>query len=254
MDAIQASLNHMMTTFGQRMDAFEERQASNPSTPIADSESLALEFHDFKLFVLASFKALQSQIEAMAKQLDKQEMHSRRKFLLLHGLKELHKENTSQELIKTLSNRLMLSDLTVSDVTQYHRLGSTHSGDKPRPILFKLRDIDIRSKIWSTKTSLKGSGLIISEFLTKPRQELFLAARHKYGVKKSWTSEGNVFVIEQDGRRRRIVCAADLAGSTDCIADLASSSHKESTKRSVATKPPGTAPASKPKRAAASKK
>lgn len=252
MDAIQESLNQMMVTFGQRMDSFEDRQGrqtSNPGTPTPEDDSLALEFQSFKMFVITSLKSLQGQIEVMAKQLDQQEMRGRRKYLLLHGLNEVQNEHTEACLVKVLSDHFKLSGLNSGAITQCHRLGRASSNDKSRPILFKLRDLDLRSSIWSSKSSLKGTGLIISEFLTKSRQDLFMAARQKYGIRQSWTRDGSIFVAELDGRRRRIECIADLAGASDCVV-----SHKDTLKPVAPTKQTVKAPTAKTRRAAASKK
>ncbi|CAG4982991.1 unnamed protein product [Colias eurytheme] len=49
--------------------------------------------------------------------------------------------------------------------------------NKPRPILCKLRNLSDKELIWSSKISLKGTGITLSEFLTKSRHEVFMAAR-----------------------------------------------------------------------------
>lgn len=210
MDAIQKSMDQMMQVFGQRMAAFEERQGTKSS--LSDADPLASEFAEFKAFVMASLQALQAQIGLLTKQVDQQEMRGRRKILLLHGLQEEQKENTSALVVATLVERLKLVNLTVSDLVRCHRMGRATSGDKPRPILFKLRDDSTRGKIWSSKTSLKGTGISLSEFLTKMRHDVYMAARQKYGITKCWTMDGFVFVIGPDGTRHRVSCNGDLAG------------------------------------------
>lgn len=212
MDAIQQSMDQMMQLFGQRMAAFEEKQGTKSS--LSDADPLASEFAEFKAFVMASLQAIQAQIGLLTKQVDQQEMRGRRKILLLHGLKEEHKENTSALVVVTLVERLKLAGLTVNDLARCHRMGRSMSGDKPRPILFKLRDDTTRGKIWSSKTSLKGTGLTLSEFLTKTRHDVYMAARQKYGITKCWTMDGVVFVIGPDGTRHRVSCTGDLDGIT----------------------------------------
>ncbi|CAF4803213.1 unnamed protein product [Pieris macdunnoughi] len=54
--------------------------------------------------------------------------------------------------------------------------------DKPRPVLIKLREHCDKDKIWLPKSGLKGTGITISEFLTKTRHYLFMAARRHFGI------------------------------------------------------------------------
>lgn len=241
MDAIQENMNQMMQMFACRMDAFEERQVTKPSS--SDTESLASEFVTFKTFIMASLRNLQAQIESLVKLADQQEMRGRRKILLLHGLQEQEKEDTSALVIVTLVERLKLEDFTANDIGRCHRMGRVASGvggGKPRPILFELRDEMTRSKIWSSKTSLKGTGLTLSEFLTKTRHDVYMAARQKYGITKCWTRDGLVFVIGPDGTRHRVSCNEDLAGIAAKKASKPSTVRKEATPPVAAVIPPKT--------------
>ncbi|KAJ0173698.1 hypothetical protein K1T71_010847 [Dendrolimus kikuchii] len=76
---------------------------------------------------------------------------------------------------------------------------------------FHLTDVAIRSKIWSAKTQLKGSGVTLSEFLTKYRHDLFMRARQEFGISKCWSRDGVVFVLGQDGSRHSISRIEDLS-------------------------------------------
>ncbi|CAG9790311.1 unnamed protein product [Diatraea saccharalis] len=79
------------------------------------------------------------------------------------------------------------------------------SGDgKPRPILLKVRDIAMRDKIWFAQTVLKKSGITISEFHTKTRHDVFMAACDAFGMNKCFTQQGVIIVIGADGKRMRI--------------------------------------------------
>lgn len=251
MDALQESLHQMMEMFGKRMESFEQRQASG--SPSSSTDTLAQEFATFKSFVVASLQALQSQIEVVAKQVDQLEMRGRRKILLLHGLPEDPKEDISAVVLKTLTVHLKLSGLIGSDLVRCYRMGRTAREDRPRPTLFELRDEATRGRIWSAKSGLKGSGKTLSEFLTKSRHEVFVAARQKFGIAKSWTRDGFVFVLGPDGSRHRASSIGDLAviaGTPQNTASRQPPLVKGATKVSA---PPLTAP-SKSRRAAATKK
>lgn len=207
----QMSLTELTATFLQRMESFEAKLA-NKQNPTPCVEELAAEFVAFKTFVLSSLRAIQHQMVCLSTIVDQLEMQSRRKFLLIHGVAEDAQENTPGVVVKVLSERLKQTSFVVSDISRSHRMGRTLVADKPRPILCKFRDVSVRDKIWSAKAGLKGSGVTLSEFLTKARHDVFMKARLRYGVSKCWTRQGFVFVLGSDGVRHRVSCLRDLDG------------------------------------------
>ncbi|KAF9413449.1 hypothetical protein HW555_008341 [Spodoptera exigua] len=84
------------------------------------------------------------------------------------------------------------------------------TSQKARPILLKLQDVALRDNIWHTKTKCKGSGITISEFLTKARHSVFMSARERFGVSQCWTREGTVYVLDFKGIRHRVTSSEDL--------------------------------------------
>lgn len=209
MEDIKHSMSEMVKSFSQRMCQFESSlQKTNAPSTLA---GLTAEYADFKLFVTGALRTIQMQIEFMAKGLDHLEMRGRRKILLLHGVAEQQKEDITQVVVKTVTEQLKLASFGACDISRCHRMGRSSAPDRPRPILFKLRDGTLRSKIWSAKTSLKGSGITMSEFLTKARHDAFMAARERFGITKCWTMEGTVYVLGGDGARHRVRCIEDLA-------------------------------------------
>lgn len=207
MNEIQESMNKLMDAFNQRLDSIEGQL---PKTAPLEPGSVAAELASFKAFVLMSFRAIQSQIAVLASQVDAVEMHGRRKILLLHGLPEVNGEETSSVVTNVVLERLKLDGFTAKNISRCHRMGRISGADRPRPILFKLHDISLRDNIWSSKTKLKGSGITLSEFLTKTRHDVFLAARQRFGVTKCWTREGCVFVLGPDGARHRVTSVGEL--------------------------------------------
>lgn len=199
----------MRTLFLTKMDEFNGELQKTPSAAPTNA-GLAQEFHNFKAFIMIALQALQGQVELLDRKMDNLEMHSRRKILLLHGLPEKNQEDTEAVVVKAVVEQLKLKDFTVTDISRCHRMGKSSSLDKPRPVLLKLCDMSIRSKIWFAKTELKGSGVTLSEFLTKSRHDTFMAARQKYGVSKCWTRDGFIHVIGPDGTRHRLTCMSEL--------------------------------------------
>ncbi|KOB63242.1 Uncharacterized protein OBRU01_24633 [Operophtera brumata] len=213
-NSIKITMAQMMENFTKDMAHFQgelNKQAVVETSPPTIS-SLASQFHAFKTFTVQALQVLQCQVETIGKVADQIEMDSRRNILLLHGLPEENTEDTAAVITKAIVEKLKLSEFTSSDISRCHRMGRLSAPDRPRPILFKLHSAQVRSKIWSSKSSLKSTGVTLSEFLTKARHEAFMAAREKFGVAKCWTWEGSVYVLGHDGKRHRVVSCKEVHG------------------------------------------
>ncbi|CAG4959489.1 unnamed protein product [Colias eurytheme] len=207
MDSLQQSLAEMTVMFNTRMAEFQNSLLGTNTT--STNTSLAEDFSLFRNFVVSSITLLHKQISLLFKIQDQQEMRSRRKMLLVHGIGEEKDEDSSSILIKNLSYKMPDAGLSAASISKCHRIG-TSKGNKPRPILVKFRDQHIKNKVWMRKTALKNSGVTISEFLTKCRHDLFMAARQHFGVNKCWTRDGIIFVIGSNGKKHRVESSSDL--------------------------------------------
>ncbi|XP_045489856.1 uncharacterized protein LOC123690487 [Pieris rapae] len=216
MEDLKKSLRDVSEMVSAKMEEFQQRLIATQSrSPSLEQTPLAKEFEVFKSSVLFCLENLQAQMAMLFKVQDEQEMRSRRKCLLLHGVNET-KDESSGSIAKMISVLLKCPNLTEQSLTRCHRLGII-SREKPRPILIKLREHDDKLRIWAAKTSLKGTGITLSEFLTKSRHSLFMEARKRFGVTKCWTRDGRVQVIGADGKLRRISSLKELDTVPDSI-------------------------------------
>lgn len=208
MEAIQDSINSLMEMYKTQMNQFEgELQQLSSSSPNVDN--LASQFATFKIFILQSLKNLQKQVEMLSQNVDNLEMHSRRKILLFHGLPEDKDEDTTKVVVKLIASQLGIAGFNPDHIRRCHRMGTADS-KRQRPILVKFNDLITKNKIWFAKTNLKGLGITVSEFLTKMRHDLFITARRKFGIGKSWTRDGCIYVISSNGTRHRVGSLGDL--------------------------------------------
>ena len=171
--------------------------------------SLAADFARFESFITLAIENLQSQVTSVIGELDRLEMRGRRKILLFHGVPEAKKETVTSTVEGLISSKFQLPDSTQVIVNRCHRMGPPQD-NKTRPVLVEFRDASVRDKLWSLKSGLKGTGITLSEFLTKPRHEAFMAARRRFGITRCWTREGNVIVLGSDGTRHRLATIAEL--------------------------------------------
>lgn len=200
---ISTEFYNKMADFQKKLDAAAQTQAVHTINSIAE------EFTSFKLFIVNSLQTLQQQIDQQAKQIDKMEMRSRRKMLLVHGIPESKSEDVSSCLLKLFTDHVHTVEVTAVSITKCHRMGRYNS-NKDRPIIVKFNDSALRDKIWYAKTAFKGTGVTLSEFLTSCRHETLMEARKRFGVAKCWSKEGIIIVMAPDGSRHRASCTMDL--------------------------------------------
>lgn len=200
--------------FSERMDEYDKRlkdstSSSSSTTPKSmDLSSLSREFVDFRALVWKSLAMLKAQGDLLLLGLDRHETSSRRKVLLVHGVPESRNSDVAAEVELLLKDRLKLMQFSSSDLAACHRLGTLR--DKPRPILIRFLNYSHRCEVWRNKSALKGSGITVSEFLTRGRHETFLAARKHFGIHKCWTVDGKIIVSLPDNTRAKVERMAEL--------------------------------------------
>ncbi|XP_059057606.1 uncharacterized protein LOC131851177 [Achroia grisella] len=214
MDALQGTFSTMMEQLNAKMAVFQSDLQKINTTP-STVTSLAADFAVFQTFVTTTFCSLQQQLELLGRQMDQFEMRSRRKILLIHGVPEHRGSSTSQDIVEVVAEKLKISSFFEDNISRCNRVGHS-SGDKPRPIVVKFKDLALRNKVWFAKTALKHTGITISEFLTKERHEAFIAARRHFGIKRSWTRDGYVIVAGEDGSKHRVTTVAEVNKIIGC--------------------------------------
>ncbi|XP_059058136.1 uncharacterized protein LOC131851633 [Achroia grisella] len=202
------SLQDTRAEFGRRMEEFE-RRLQKASSANSDTTGIAADFATFKELTLKSLSALQHQLDLLVLEVDRQEMRSRKRILLIHGVPEARHEDTFSVVKDVVIDQLKMPDFTADSISRCHRMGRVNS-EKSRPILVKLCNTTIRDKIWFAKTNLKGSNTTVSEFLTKLRHNTFMMARQRFGVKKCWSRDGFIHILCPDGSKHRISSLAEL--------------------------------------------
>ena len=92
-------------------------------------------------------------------------------------------------------------ELSDFDINRSHRLGKPKP-NKPRPIIVNFTRYNIRSKIFSSKKTFKGSNISLTESLTQKRVDITNEARNKHGFKNDWTADGKILYVGDDDKIR----------------------------------------------------
>uniref|UniRef100_A0A1Y1NGB3 Uncharacterized protein n=1 Tax=Photinus pyralis TaxID=7054 RepID=A0A1Y1NGB3_PHOPY len=136
-------------------------------------------------------------ITLLNNKIDDLEQRSRRSNLRLFGVKELQNENTDEAVIHILNDKLNLN-LTINDIERSHRVGAL-SPNKIRAIIIKFNNYRIRQLVYSSKSKLKGTALVLREDLTARRHKKYMELQGVYGKSNCWTRDGNVlFKVNAD--------------------------------------------------------
>ncbi|CAH2105834.1 unnamed protein product [Euphydryas editha] len=203
------SIEELTTMMSSRMGEFEKSlPAAGTTSTNPTIKTLAAEFHSFKNFVWQSLNLLKSQVELVVLGMDRLETHSRRKVLLLHGVKEDSNEDVLKKTLSVLSDNMKLVNVNSDSLETCHRLGAKK--DTARPILVRFSSTQLRARAWRAKTTLKGTKITITEFLTKARQDVFAAARNHFGMRKCWSADGVIVVLLPDKTRAKITTSSEL--------------------------------------------
>ncbi|XP_063541636.1 uncharacterized protein LOC134750396 [Cydia strobilella] len=188
----------------------EFEAALQTASPQCDTiEALSAELQKFKQLTLGMVTAINAQITALSNSIDHIEMRHRRKYLLFAGVPEASGENVAETISAICQDRLQLAEASSSSFSVCHRLGAATAG-RTRVILVRCNNPAVKDAIWRKKTALKGSSVVVSEYLTRERQAVFLEARKHYGMRSVWSLEGTIFVKVSAGKTRRVVTAEQL--------------------------------------------
>jgi len=156
--------------------------------------------------------------ERLVDRTDELEQYQRRNNIRLFGIKEVKDENTDEVVLKLCREQLGV-ELPEGAICRSHRTGKMPSipgedGKKRhRPIIVRFTSYQHRRLVFNAKKRLKGSGIVIREDLTSRRLEVYRRAAAQFGGKKTWTQDGRVLYLDQQGRTGVATRLVDLPPS-----------------------------------------
>ncbi|CAG9781844.1 unnamed protein product [Diatraea saccharalis] len=192
-------------TLMQRTTDFEAhlKVSCASSSSAVDMKALSTDYCHFKSLVGGILALLRQQIDSLVRNVDIIETRHRNKALLVGGVEEKEGEDLLAAVSDVCNNKLGLNNISRSSFTVCHRLGA-NTQDRPRPILMRFAELSTKSDVWTNKTKLKGSSIVLSEFLTRRHQDVFVAARNHFGIRSVWTKDGNIIVKLPNGKLCRV--------------------------------------------------
>lgn len=145
-----------------------------------------------------SLKPIQLNVDRLSDQFDQMKISNQ---LILFGFKEdPYPEASESKFLGFCSTRFPGIPLTKNDIVSVRRIGKQGSGLKSRPLVVEFCSPRMQQFILREKKSLQGSGVFISESLTKPRLQLLNYAKSKLGKRSTWSSGGEILTKLSDGK------------------------------------------------------
>lgn len=131
------------------------------------------------------FTAVDKKLEALSEvdtriteKVDAMEQNGRLENLRIFGVEEKEDEKVEETVIEVAQKAGI--NLNKSSIGRTHRLGKKQS-DKKRAIIVKFVSYQDRQRLYQAKKQLKGTGIAITEDLTKLRYEILKKAKENFG-------------------------------------------------------------------------
>ena len=151
-------------------------------------------------------KALSDECDMLSIKCDSLEQYSRRTSIRISGLKDVPHQEVEANVINILQEKLNLN-IDQSTIDRCHPIGKPKNGN--RSVLVKFLSYRQQREVLANRSKLKGTGIGISEDLTKTRYGLNINAVKKYGRKFVWTLDGKIYVKFR-GKKYTIVSDSDF--------------------------------------------
>ena len=206
-----SKISEEMKIMKSRLDKYEldfcnksDAGSAGGASIVSDSDSQQKELQALQTAFTQLKAVVDSAIErvsAVEKKADDLEQYGRSNCLIVHGCQDVPKSGkfleTENFVCSTLNAHLKLdTPLQIGDLDIAHPIPAK----KGTSIIIKFLRRFQRNEIYAKKKSLKNTGLVITESLTKRRLKLLEAARKAFGVRSTWTMRGEIFVFYNNKR------------------------------------------------------
>ena len=155
-------------------------------------------------------KALENEIDISKGNIDDLDQSKRNSCIVINNIAHSTTTTDEEAFIKLCTDTIRLdgtqTDTIKSNIVKVHRIKEplhkrgTASSTKPRPLLVKFNSEKVKDLIFRKKRALRGSGIVMTEFLTPTRSALLKKCHNKITAEKSiWTDNGRILVKLHNG-------------------------------------------------------
>lgn len=179
------------------------KETVTPGVDTGDTETILAEFERKMMEALDGLKSeLTSLKNVFLKQSEELDRKSFADSLIIHGIAEVASEDLYVKVCDIVKTKINVA-ISKDDLSLCYRVGKKLVGaDKGRPVAVKFVRRWKRNEVFNNKRKLKGSGVTVSEMLTRSVQQLFKLVKQYVDKKRCWTRNGNVYITTDEGRKR----------------------------------------------------
>lgn len=165
------------------------------------------------------FKEYEQKVKSLEDRIDVLEQQARGNKLLIFGVPESNQRESRHDKNMTAKILKEKVDETISEdqIESCYRLKSNKKPG-PKPILITFTSKSARDVIFYNKSKLKGSKMVIKEYLTIKRYKLLIEAGNSLGYLNVWTNGGQV-MAKCDGKVHKINSNSDISNLTATISN-----------------------------------
>lgn len=144
-------------------------------------------------FEKKAFESLAALKTILHEALDGQKQEYNLNIVVVNGIAETDDENLYEVIPKFISKKLQIN-ITDKDIDYSYRIGKKNESQKPRPIAVRFVNRWLRDKVFYVKKNLKGSGIVLTEYLVNKIQVLYKKVREMVGPRNCWTFNARIYV------------------------------------------------------------
>lgn len=214
---LNVRIDKLSEEFKKGIDGFKDEFLKSQSTAITFTNTDVSPLDLLKKFenrindaineIKVDIDSLKNNVNTVKKKQQNLEMKHNINLLLVHGISESEKDLV-ESVVKICNNKIEVQ-VKKDDLNQCYRVGKKKlDSDKPRPVAVQFLRRWNRDAVFVNKRKLKGTKLLVTEFLSLENLILFKQARKIYG-KSVWTHNGIVY-RDVKGQKTVINCEQEL--------------------------------------------
>ncbi|XP_074036865.1 uncharacterized protein [Leptinotarsa decemlineata] len=133
----------------------------------------------------------------------------------VYGVNEdADEEENLRDKIKSIINTNTGLNLGNDNIVGCYRIGrKMDKPNKSRPIILKLVNTELKSKMFKDAYKFKGKKIFIAEDLTKKPRIILKEAQNVFGMRNAWSFKGSIY-IKHEGRNVKMNFVADITQYT----------------------------------------
>lgn len=172
----------------------------NVPAKVVDSPAFLEKINSLEKKMLEAITTIKGDLRSIEKKMADQQRERMANCLIINGVKENGSFDSCDVIAKIISTHFKV-EFSKGAIDYCYRLGKATDRGKMRPLAVRFVNRWLRDYVFNTKKCLKGSGIVVNEFLSTEMLSLYKSVRERVGARKCWTWRGKVYISENQEKR-----------------------------------------------------